>query len=184
MPTFTPTSYFRKIAFFALAISLVASACQNSSNSATAENTETAPAANEAPTAAETPAVDPTPLPSIPEATMQQLFEQCDYIDYVFYYTNFSISQNEQASIRATLAHVSPQPAPMNPNCKPMGRIFYQVQGENVAEADFYFSQDCLYYIFMENNKPKYGNYMSEQGFTFFKNIFAQIQQQQQQQAQ
>jgi hypothetical protein len=158
---------------------LLTSACQSGTNQEQNTQQEAPSATPQAPEA--TPAAT---LPSIPDATIKMLFDSCDYVDFVFHYTNFSISQNEQASIRGALAHISPQPAPMLPDCKPMGRIFYQVQGVNRVEADFYFSQNCLYYVFLENNKPKYANMMSEAGFNFYKNIFAQIQAQQQQQQQ
>lgn len=165
----------RLLALFMLGSTLFWS-CGSGNNTSETDNTDSPTTQNEV--ASQAPAT--ATLPAFPKDSILVLFDQCDYIDFVFYNGNFSISQNEQASIRSSLGHISPEAAPMQPECKPMGRIFYQINGENRAQADFYFSQNCLYYIFMEDNKPKYANKMTEQGFNFFKNIFTQIQQSQQ----
>ena len=110
-------------------------------------------------------------MPSIPLEDVQHIFEKCDYIDYVFYNTNFSISQNEKASIQSAISHISQTPATLNPACKPIGRIFYQIEAVNVLEADMYFQDGCAYYVFLKNNKPTYGNLMTQDGIGYMNNI-------------
>ncbi len=117
-------------------------------------------------------------LPSLSQEMALHLFKNCDYIDYVFYSTNFSISQKEKASIQGAIAHIAQEsPQGLNPNCKAMGRVFYQIDGENVAEADFYFQDGCHYLVFLEKGKPAYSNLLTQPGIDYFNNIFNQIKQ-------
>lgn len=109
--------------------------------------------------------------PSLPLDTLQMLWEQCDYIDYVFYYKDFSVSQNKQADIRGAIRYISEEVPAIQPACQPIGRIFYQVQGENRLEADLYFSQGCTYFIFYENGKKTYANAIMPAGVQFFNQV-------------
>ncbi len=144
-------------------------ACEPSASSTTSTTTSTAvPTPKAAPTG--------TPLPSMSQEEMMYLFNNCDYIDYVFYSTNFSISQNTQESIRSMLNMISPTTATLNPNCKAIGRVFYQVKGENYAEADLYFQEGCTYLVFLEKNKPIAGHILTDQGVAYFNNIFQRAQ--------
>lgn len=123
-------------------------------------------------------AADFTPTeeyPSIPLATVQMLWEKCDYIDVVFYYTNFSMSASTQGDIRNNIRHISEEAPRINPACKAIGRIFFQVDGVNVAEADMHYADGCNFFIFYENGKKTYANYMTDAGIAFYKNIFAQF---------
>ncbi|RMG78784.1 MAG: hypothetical protein D6714_17435 [Bacteroidetes bacterium] len=106
-------------------------------------------------------------LPSLPTEKLQYLWENCDYVDYIFYNLPISMSLNEKSSIQYALRHIAADPARIDPNCKPIGRIFYQVKGENVLEADIYFQQGCTYFKFLENNKPAYANYMTDEGIRY-----------------
>lgn len=122
------------------------------------------------------PALNP-PLPSISLETAQHLFANCDYIDYIFYNTNFSVSQAEKASIQSALTHIAQQSPPgLNPNCKAIGRVYYQIQGDNYLEADIYFQDGCKYFVFYENKKPAYCNLMTDNGMAYYTNIFKQVQ--------
>ena len=95
--------------------------------------------------------------------------------DFVFYTEAFSISQSEKPSIQSSFAHISGEQAMLNPDCKPIGRIFYQIEGVNRFEAEFFLSQDCIYYLFYQNGKKMYASKMTQQGFNFFANIYKQI---------
>lgn len=125
-------------------------------------------------------AVSPPPpppvatLPSIPLDTMQMLWEKCDYVDYLFYQLPISMSLNEQTSIRYALRQIAAEPAPLKPECQPIGRIFFQVKGENAAQADIFFSPGCTYFVFYENGKKTYSNYMTEEGIQYLNNQLMQ----------
>jgi hypothetical protein len=147
--------------------------CQPSANTDTQEAAATS---NEATAAA--PQV--ASYPSIAQEKMMYLYENCDYVDFVLYNTNFSMSQGDQPAIRATLSGVSTQPAQVPSTCQPVGRVFFQVEGVNVEEADLFFGGDCLAYVFYEDGKYAYGNQMTQSGLDFYQKIFSQVQTQQQ----
>ena len=119
-----------------------------------------------------TNAVEGPTYPSITQEEMIDLFNRCDYIDYIFYNYSFSISQGEKPAIQAALNHVSKTIAKNDPSCKPIGRIFYQIEGENVLEADIFFAQGCKYYLFYKDQKPVYANELSPAGVNFYNNVF------------
>lgn len=111
--------------------------------------------------------------PSLPLDTLQMLWDQCDYIDYVFYYKDFSVSQNQKTDIQASIRHISEEVPAIQPDCQPIGRVFYQVQGENRLEAELYFNQGCTYFIFYEDGKKTYANAMMPAGIQFFNQIMS-----------
>jgi hypothetical protein len=113
-----------------------------------------------------------TAYPSIPLDTIAMLWDQCDYIDYVFYYQDFSISQNQRGDIQLALRHISEEPPVIDPKCQPQGRIFYQVDGVNRLEGDLFFSQGCAYFIFYDKGKYTYANRIMPEGISFFNRVF------------
>lgn len=118
----------------------------------------------------------PLPYPSLPNNIAEELFNRCDFVDYIFYDPSLpmSISLNEQGSIRSTFRHVSRETPTTNGSCKATGRVMYQAEGEYIIEADFYLQDDCTYYIFMVDQKPTYANAMSPDGIKFFSNNISQ----------
>ena len=116
-------------------------------------------------------------LPSPPLVTLEYLWENCDYVDYVFYELPFSMSLQEPAAIKNAISHFASDPAPMKPGCKPIGRLFFQVKGENIIETDMYFSEGCTYFVFIEDQKPKYSAYMTPEAVQFMNNNLAQVNQ-------
>ena len=117
--------------------------------------------------------------PSLPMATVEKLYKECTYMDYIFDNLNFSISQDKQSSIRASIGFISTEPPENIPTgCKSIGRKFFHINGEIVLEADVYFSNNCSFYIFFENGKPKYANKMTTEGLNFYNNIIKTGQQQ------
>lgn len=114
-------------------------------------------------------------IPSVPAELMKKLFMECDYTDYIFHDLPFSMSQDEQASIRANLNYVSTEPIGSIPaGCKPMGRQFYHINGEIVLEANVYYDANCKFYVFVDGEKPLYANKMTETGEKFFSSMIAQ----------
>lgn len=118
--------------------------------------------------------------PSIPTEKVKMLWDKCDYVDFVFYYLNFSMSQKVQNSIRQTIAHISTEVPLIDPNCQPIGRLFFQSEGQNISEADIFYSNGCAYYVFYEDGKYAYANKMLPNGTKFYDNIFKQVQAQKQ----
>jgi len=117
--------------------------------------------------------------PSITIDILQKLFNESDYMDYILNDVNFSISQNEKKSIQSSIRFISSEvPANIPQDCKILGRKFFHVNGEIILEADVYFSKSCAFYIFFEDNKPKYANKMTQEGVNFYTNILRSGQKQ------
>jgi len=117
-------------------------------------------------------------LPSLPQTEMERLFREATFIDYIFYDLPFSISQDNQTSIHANLKLISSGVLDNLPeNCKPIGREFFQINGEIVHEADLYFSDGCYGYVFLKDEKPIYANKLTEEGMKFYTNIINQSNQ-------
>ncbi len=113
--------------------------------------------------------------PSITRDLMVNLYKDVTLIDYIFHNMPFSLSQSEKAAIQTNLSYISTTPMPQIPAaCKPIGRQFYQIEGEIVLEADIYFQEGCRFYVFIVNGNPTYANLMTEQGVQFFSSVIAQ----------
>lgn len=153
--------------FFMLLIGLLSAACKPSGppESAVKNNPET----TEGKVAAS--------LPSVPDSLMLMLWDRCDYIDMLFYHLSFSASQDRQDDIRASLQHISRETPVIDPACAPIGRIFYQVDGRNAAEADIFFSPQCQYFVFFRNGEKAYANKMTPQGIQFYERILSTVNQ-------
>jgi len=110
-------------------------------------------------------------LPSIDISVLENLWENCDFVDYVYYELPISASLDNQASIRSSIQHIAEQPAAKINDCKAIGRVFYQIEGENVLQGDIYFSRGCTYFLWLDK-KGKYfaGNLMMDSALKFFAN--------------
>lgn len=114
-------------------------------------------------------------LKPLPQDIKQNLLEKCDYIDYTFYNFDFSMSQSAPGAIKSNLALLSDEVQTNIPTeCKPIGRKYYHINGEIVMEAELYFSDNCLFYIYKDNNTTLFGNKLSAQGVNFYGNVIQQ----------
>lgn len=170
-----------------LALTTLVFACKPSGEETTSEQpaTQSSPTAGGQQGAAPAGQLPPeyASLKSIEMEKMRDLYENCNSLDIVFYNTNFSLSQTEQAQIQTTLLYLLPSPVRHNMDCKPQGRISFWVQGELRREADIYVGENCNYYIWIEDGKPAYINPLSPDGINFYNKILTQghelLQQQQ-----
>lgn len=120
------------------------------------------------------------PLPQVPVKIMQELWNECEFVDYIFFDLPFSMSQTEQPSIRANLNYIDRAAVgPRSKACKPIAREFFQINGEIVYEADVYYSENCKYYVFFEGKTPVYANKMSAAGEKFYNQMITQALQMQ-----
>lgn len=108
-------------------------------------------------------------LPSIDISMLENLWAKCDFVDYVYYELPISASLDNQSSIRSSIQHIAEQPAAKINGCKAIGRVFYQIEGENVLQGDIYFSRGCTYFLWLDD-KGKYfaGNLMMDSAMKFF----------------
>jgi hypothetical protein len=116
------------------------------------------------------------PLPPLPQEIRDTLFAYADYVDMIFYESPISASQSERNTVRSVVYFPSMEPATPNPNCKPTGRLSFMIQGRIACEADFYFTDNCKYFLFIEHEEVVYGNKMSANAVNFFQNIISQAQ--------
>ena len=115
---------------------------------------------------------------SITADIMQNLYNNCQLIDYIFNDLPFSMNQSESNGIKSTISHVTTIAQPTIPaGCKPIARQLFQINGEIVLEADVYFSDNCKFFVFFEGRTPKFANKMSESGIEFYGNIIKQAMQ-------
>ncbi|MCB0631935.1 MAG: hypothetical protein R2824_03595 [Saprospiraceae bacterium] len=158
--------------YLLLSLISIAYSCQNQGDTGqTANTTETTEAAGTSdPTA---PELD-KPYPSLPPERMVALYNNVDYIDFVFYYTNFSMNQSDNASIKATLSNVSADVPGIDPACQPIGSLFFQSKGQELIQAELYFTENCVYYVWLENGQRTYANKMTPNGFKFYERVFTQ----------
>jgi hypothetical protein len=153
--------------FIILIAGMLLGGCNDSSSPTTEEPASATPTQQPA-------TVDAPVYPSFPVKKVENLFQHCDYIDYIFYDLPISMSIKEKPAIQYNITHIGSQPARQLPNCKPVGRLFYQVKGENVEQAELYFSQGCTYFVFLENDQPKYGNMMTDKGIEYLNGMLGQ----------
>lgn len=125
------------------------------------------------PAPAAAPGID---YPSIDVTRLEYLFENATYMDATFYEYPVSINQSSLPQIQSTLAGISTDPMPLNPICKPLGHIWFQVNGKNVEEADIYFQAECVGYVWYQDGKPAYSNKMTQEGLNFYANILKSVQ--------
>lgn len=115
--------------------------------------------------------------PALTREILEEVWQKSDMVDYIFHELPFSMSQNNQASVRANIAYIAKTgQGPIPSKCKALGRQFFQIEGEIVLEADIYYSDDCYFYIFHHQGN-KYANVMTEQGKTFYANMIKQAMQ-------
>lgn len=154
----------------ALMILFAGTACRNTAapdKAAASAQTPATPAAGTASTGEKL-------YPSLPVERMQELFNSVDYIDFVFYYTNFSMNQSDENSIKATFGHVATEVPVIDPSCQPIGSLFFQSQGKELMQAELYFTENCIYFVWLENGQRTYANKMTPNGLKFYQQIFSQ----------
>ncbi len=153
---------------FLLLIGLLISSCKPEKNSI-----KTKSALEKAPTKVVTSSGKT--YPPLPQELGMKIWNEGEMIDYLFHNLPFSMSQDEQASIQTNMTYIAAEPVADIPSvCKPIARQFYQVGGDIILESDVYFSDGCMFYVFLVDGKEKYCNQMNAAGQQFFANIIQQ----------
>ena len=116
--------------------------------------------------------VSPKPqITSLPALVFQEIYEESDYMDVIFQNLPFSISQEENTSIRQMLRHVDNRPPEtLNNNCLLFAQQMFQKGGEIIAEAEIYHDPGCYYYVFTYKGQV-YINAMTETGIGFYNDL-------------
>jgi hypothetical protein len=117
-------------------------------------------------------------LPSISLEEVEMLHNKCNQIDYLFYDLPISSSVNDSQSAQVHIRHISDSPvrADVKKRCgKPIGRLFYKTNGEDLIEAEAYFSGGCAFFIFFKDGKEASCNLMTPDGVNHFNQIIAAV---------
>lgn len=116
--------------------------------------------------------------PAIPTERLIYLFENTNYLDFIFADLPFSMSQEDKSSIQQTIRYINPvAPASINPQCASFADLIFQVEGEIVSEAKIFFQPECTYYLIYENGELKYSASFTDEGIKFFNNLLQQAEQ-------
>lgn len=115
-------------------------------------------------------------LGGLPFEKIKELHSSCDQIDYMFNELPISMALSEESAVKNNIAFISPDKVQDIPGaCKPLGRQLFYSRGELKAEADLFFSEECHFLVFLENDKPIYINGLTQAGINFYSNIMAQV---------
>ena len=114
---------------------------------------------------------------------VQLIVDSCSHVDMIFNDFPISISQTEQNAIIGDLTYLSPTILETIPvGCKPLGRKVYNGNGRVLIEADLYFTENCRFMVFIQNEKALFANQLNEKGINFYNNLLQQVQSQYNQQ--
>lgn len=109
---------------------------------------------------------------------MQNLWQNSDGLDIIFYELPISMSQDNAESVRQSLSYIAAEQALVSDQCKAAGRVSFKVKGSITQEADIFLGPMCNYYIFYDKqNKPLYANKMNSQGVAFFNQLIGSVKQ-------
>lgn len=117
-----------------------------------------------------------TSLPTLSEEKLNSLKSSCDLIDFIFFDLPISMSQDNQGSIQQVLGFFDTDQVSHSDNCKAIARVFFNGTGESLLEADLFFTQGCMYFVFYSEGQPKWSNGINAAGQNFFQQIISSAQ--------
>jgi hypothetical protein len=101
------------------------------------------------------------------ENDIEDLATKVDFVDFLFYHMNISVSQNDLASIQLSVHFLTSEPKPASMQCAPIGRVSFQSKGKIIFEADMHYADHCGYFTVIENKTSKGTCLMSPNGVNF-----------------
>jgi hypothetical protein len=111
-------------------------------------------------------------LPQLPAEWLQKLLDSCTLVDYTFFTMPITISLDRQASVRSSLRHIGAGLVVRKSDCKLFAKLFYQIKGRMILDADMYFSDNgCSYLVYNIGGKPTFANPISTEGVQFLNQI-------------
>lgn len=111
-------------------------------------------------------------LPQLPAEWFQRLWDSCTLVDYTYFTMPITMSLDRQASVRSSLRHIGVGAVVRKADCKLFAKIFYQVKGQIVLDADMFYSENgCSYVIYNVGGKPTFANPISTEGVQFLTQI-------------
>jgi hypothetical protein len=143
--------------------------CQNTQRSTTSE--------------AETKAQQPPKLPikmqsdlGIQKEHLQMIIDECTQIDITFNDLPFTMNQSTQSAIISDLSYIDAKYYnEVSGNCRPMARKVYYGKDGVLLECDLYFSENCLYFVFIKDEIPLFANGINDVGINFYNGVLAKV---------
>ncbi len=116
-------------------------------------------------------------LPVLPLLEATRLMDSCTAVDYTYYTPSFSMSMEDKNTIQQTIHLLTGRAFLPKENTKPTARVFFQIKGNIVHQADFYYYPDESIggFIFYQNNQKTYSSLMHPDGKNYFDSIFAEM---------
>jgi hypothetical protein len=121
-------------------------------------------------------------IPGLPADIYAKLMSEVTFIDYIFHDLPFSLSQDDEQSVKQNIAFIDLN-SPMKhipANCKPFARKFLKKGGTELYHVDVYLSPACQCYVFVDyanKNKPLYANKMTPEGVQYYARVAQQARQ-------
>ncbi len=115
-------------------------------------------------------------LPTLPVDVWENLRNNVDYIDFIFYSYGQTINQSEEASIKNMIRQITTVPQDdINCTASFCKIIFYKMP-DKLLEAEIHYGNGCAYFVFPDKEgKPQFANKMGDFGITFFNDIITKF---------
>jgi len=116
-----------KLSFLAFFVFIILFSCSQKTPPSQETKTPAATTASAQSTPSKATAQEAPLYPSMTQEMMTYLWNNCTYVDYIFYNLPISMSLDNEGAIKNSLQHISNQTVPASKaNCKAAGKIFYQ----------------------------------------------------------
>ena len=119
------------------------------------------------------PAVPPLELPAPSKEFLLNVYNNCDYVDIIMYFSNYSMNVSQKNSIQMLVNSWSLEPAIITADCPAQGRLFFLKNAKTITEADLHFTDGvCHAMVFYVDGKKTYSTKLSQQGIDMFAGYF------------
>jgi hypothetical protein len=111
-------------------------------------------------------------LPSLPVENVQDLMNNADRIDYVFYNYGKSMNQTEKSSVQNIVHQITDFPQ-ADINCAtPFCKVIFYKTADKLLEGEIHFGNGCAYFVFSDvDGKSQYASKMGDSGILFFNDL-------------
>jgi hypothetical protein len=153
---------------FAIAVLSIIFSCQEKEAKTKVEDSGNTVESSSTPSSTNISQSDLKPLPA---DLFKPVYLEADYMDIIFEELPFSMSQDNNNSIRQILNYIDVNaPDSYDPNCPLFGQLLVQKEAVYVMEANIYHSGGCYYWLIKQQGN-QYLNAMTDAGIEFFNQL-------------
>lgn len=107
---------------------------------------------------------------------LQMIIDECTQIDITFNDMPFTMNQSTKSAIISDLSYIAPEHFEKIPgNCIPMARKVYYGKDGVLLECDLYFSDSCMYFVFIKDEIPLFANAINDVGINFYHDVLKKV---------